>query len=553
MAAEFPPLSGFRLTHSQWFKRLRQYIVPVLLLTAFFCFRGLFQGNMGNVNEVHFLPLARQFADPDWVPKDWYYTEPAGYRLLFMAVFGYMAKTLGFLAASILGRLIGYTLIAAGLVFLSRRLNLSLVFLLLAAYFFLYLNIYQGVVAQEWIINGIESKVLAYGFLLFGLGFMFDRRYGWMALMMGLSASFHVLVGGWAGLATLGWLLLRRRQDLADVGRLGRLALIYLVSGAFAIWPVLQQFTTPEVEGPISPSYLYVFIRTPHHLNPLAWDSNWWIRPLIYLAVMLLSAAWLWRQRTTDEQPIHTVTRRGLAEWTLLGLVPFAVGVAIAPLDRDGNFLQYYPFRVGDVMLPLVTALLLSCALEQLGERVFKRQGHRIVTFICIVFLVGFGVHQWESFSSSLQDLRQFPGEGQGVDNPELREMYSWIRDNTPEDAVIITPPVEFVNFTWITERATVVKFRFVPSTSGKVMAWYERLNDLSGSRDPWANLSPTEDNRGKIYRSLTTGYSRLRARQVTALMDKYQASYFFTDAARQLELPVAHRSGPYMLYQQPQ
>lgn len=53
-----------------------------------------------------------------------------------------------------------------------------------------------------------------------------------------------------------------------------------------------------------------------------------------------------------------------LAEFTLISLIPFVAGVAIAFFDHQGTWLQYYPFRFGDMMLPLTTSLLLACNLE---------------------------------------------------------------------------------------------------------------------------------------------------------------------------------------------
>ena len=38
---------------------------------------------------------------------------------------------------------------------------------------------------------------------------MLSQRYIGMTLLLGLATSFHVLVGGWASLTTLGWFCLR--------------------------------------------------------------------------------------------------------------------------------------------------------------------------------------------------------------------------------------------------------------------------------------------------------------------------------------------------------
>lgn len=71
----------------------------------FFSFKLLLDENMGRVNEVDILPLARQYADPTWIPDDWYLNQPPGYRMLFLALFGLLASNWGFLATSLIASL----------------------------------------------------------------------------------------------------------------------------------------------------------------------------------------------------------------------------------------------------------------------------------------------------------------------------------------------------------------------------------------------------------------------------------------------------------------
>src|SRR5688500_11049146 len=114
--------------------------VQVLVVTAFLSLRLLLEANMGSTyaNEIDVLPLAKQYTDPTWIAEDWYLNQPSGYRLLFFALFGKLAATWGFLVTSILGRLLCYGLVSAGLVLIGRCLGLSLPLLLLAVGIFLY-------------------------------------------------------------------------------------------------------------------------------------------------------------------------------------------------------------------------------------------------------------------------------------------------------------------------------------------------------------------------------------------------------------------------------
>ncbi|NJO94339.1 MAG: hypothetical protein HC820_08355 [Hydrococcus sp. RM1_1_31] len=169
---------------------------------------------MSNLNnEVDVLPLSKQYVFPNWIPGDWYLNQLPGYRLIFQTIFGNLIGSFGFLATSIIGRLFCYSLVATGIVLLGRKLALTLPSLLVAVGLFVYIRRYQGVVAREWLIEGLETKAIAYGLVLLSLYFMLCGRYSLtIVLLLGLATSFHVLVGGWTFLTVLGWLFFERSK-----------------------------------------------------------------------------------------------------------------------------------------------------------------------------------------------------------------------------------------------------------------------------------------------------------------------------------------------------
>ena len=61
---------------------------------------------------------------------------------------------------------------------------------------------------------------------------------------------------------------------------------------------------------------------------------------------------------------IETHARFELAEFTLIALIPFGAGMIISLFDYQGEWLQYYPFRFGDIMLTLTTCLLVAYNLQ---------------------------------------------------------------------------------------------------------------------------------------------------------------------------------------------
>ena len=533
-----------------------------LALWGFLCFRFLIDRNMGGGgwNEVDVLPLARHFADPTWVANDWYLDRPAGYRFLFQALFGKIAAIWGFIALSLIGRAICYGLFALGFVLLGQKLKLSFSALWLALFLFVSVGYYsedwgQGAIANEWMVGGLEAKAVAYSLLPLIVRLILDKRYRWAVFLSGLATSFHVLVGGWIFLAILGWLWcewaeLTLRERKTQPQELGWILLCYIVGSIFAIRPVFEYLLASSPIDGVSPSYVYVFLRLPHHLNPLSWKFWQWLKLGIFLSLLAVSTAtirYYQRLNRCDRLTESYTASWEFVKFTWITLIPGAVGIAIAPFDEQGQFLQYYPFRLGDVMLSLSTYVLGIRALQFVAG--VKRQKLLQTIFLFLIAVACY--FQATNFYGQVVALQNFPSVPQEVDS-DWRDFSDWIRHNTPQDTIAISSPVELTNFTWTTERATIAKFKLLPQTKTGIINWYERLSDLSGQYSPWTNLKRTDDNRDIIRQRLSEGYDRLTTAQVVKLMNKYQASFFVTNNKHQLKLPIAYRNSSYILYRHP-
>jgi len=522
-----------KITLSQW----QIFIIEIVIVTSFFCLYFLLDDNMGRVNEVNILPFARQHADPSWVPQDWYYNLPSSYRGPFIAIFGNFASVFGFLATSIVGRIVAFSLVATGFVFLARTLRLKLILLLVAVTALLLSTNNQGLIAHEWIIIALEPKVIAYGFLLIGISFMLRENYRLMALFLGLTISFHVLVGGWALIAVMIWLLFYRREIFANLKTLTSLGMIYLLAACLAIPPIIKELTTVTTpDGKLDPSYIYVHLRTPHHLNPLSWSLELWKeQPLIYSIIFVITFFILWKWKE------HKAVQLGV--FALCTMIPFVFGLIIAPLDTQGKLLQYYPFRLGDIMFPLITCLLFVYLLQVIGWK--SQFGKKALMLVCLIVLGNSIFVQGKDFYESALTLPQFPSKPQMV-SPEWKDMCYWIRDNINSEERFISHPINDINFTWLSERATIVKYKFVPPVSSEVNKWFQRLNDLSGTVDITKASSKEE-----IKSLINKGYSTLNTEQFQQLMEKYEANYLVTRSDKQLNFNIVYQNKNYILYSQ--
>jgi len=516
--------------------------IELIVVTAFISLKFLLHDNMGRNNEIDVLPLAKQFVDPGWIPGDWYLNQPPGYRLLFDLIFGNLIQGWGFLAGSIIGRLGCYVVLSLGLVLIGRTLGLKLPWLLLAIALLVY-PLDQSAIAHESIFGGLEAKSAAYGFVLLALWLLLKGHFRWMALMLGVATSFHVLVGGWAFLAMVAWLIRTRKQHLKSIWHLGAIGLIYVAASAFAIPAVLQQLLTPTPASPVSPSFIYVFLRLPHHLNPLSWNMWSLMRLPIYLVVLAVCVRILARQHSEKDTDLYQ-TRLALFEFTLLSLVPFGLGMVVAFFDHQGSILQFYPFRLGDVMLPLTTCLMVSCVLQQS----VSLQKQRILSLACVGILTLVCTIQSVTLVKQIKALDDFPSV-----NADFKALCSWIRTQTPANATILSPPATLVEFSWLTERPTIVKYKLLPQNKAGLLSWYERLSDLSGGTFPQLSDNSSRSRRKGVENILTQGYRHLSTAKVKALMTKYNASYVLTDTNHRLHLPIAYKNQRYRLYSKKQ
>lgn len=519
----------------------------VVLVTLFIAFRLVLVRNMGSSgwNEVDVLPLAKHFVDPSWMANDWYLDRPAGYRWLFQFLFGKLIIHWGFLATSIIGRLFCYALSAIGIVLLGKRLGLSLPFIMLATALFCGVEdgYKQGAIADEWMIGGLEAKAIAYGLILIAIPLLFSKLYFWVAFLLGAATSFHVLVGGWAFLTTVGWICLRYQSRFPQFKQVILILITYISASSWAIVPVIQQLSEPTPDAIIKPSYIYVFLRLSHHLNPLSWDLQW-LAPIIYLAVLVGIINLLNKQAQSRDWLSIDTHRQELGEFTFVSLVPFVCGTAIAFWDTQGQWLQYYPFRFGDVMLPFATCFLGACLIEHGWQKNY--QGLKSAYCIALLCLaVGF---QSIEFKQQILDLRNFPSKEQDV-TTEWKAMTTWINQNTPQDAVIISSPIEQTNFSWLTERSTIAKFKLLPQTKAAIIEQYHRWDDLSGNKALGEYVAKGKVSKQKTREVLEEGYRQLTTAQVKRLMSKYDASYIVTKSDHQLNLEVVYRQPPFVLY----
>lgn len=475
-----------------------------LLALLVVCLLG--QDNLGS-NEAGKLALALQQIRPTWNPGDWYLNTPQHYQWLFQQIAGQLLDQLGITWGSLAVRLAGYGLWAWAVAALSLQLGLHPALSLGAVAVFL---LDQSVIAREWMLGSGEPKTLAYGALI--LAFVgWRRRRAWRAgCWSGLACSFHVLVGGYGGLALAGLAWIRRRRQA--LRPLRGIALGFVMGLTPLLVALLQALHGNPTRGPgggngplpegLSATWIYTYLRNPHHLVPASWSAGEWLAGALWLG-LFAAACWL-AQRDGSAQ---AGDRQDLALWTALTLVPFAVGLAISPWDREGSWLRFYPFRVADSLVPLSTCLLLA------GE--LQRRSRRLGSVLALLLAVAIAIQQAAGW---------MPGWGERLasgfqPDAEKRALYGWIRQHSPPGTTVLAPPSGFEDLPLLTGRAGVGQFKQVPNRSTDVQTWFQRMGHLSGDTDFWRR------SRGlQTRRRLVRGYAALGPAELERLSRRYGA-----------------------------
>ena len=90
-------------------------------------------------------------------------------------------------------------------------------------------------------------------------------------------------------------------------------------------------------------------------------------------------------------------------------------------------------------------------------------------------------------------------------------ELYRWLREQSPKDAVYLTPP-DLEGARFLGQRAIVVDWKAVPLIPTELLVWYERLCDVTGRQ-----LKSSGD---------LAGYGSLDPERLALIVSKYHPDY---------------------------
>jgi len=475
-----------------------------LVLVLFFVAHGDLPPD---VNEGHYLGKAKHYWNPDWCPQD-HFLNSADAHLVFYWSLGWLTKWLSLGSVAWIGRLLTWTLLAIGWCRLARALMPKAgVGLLTAACYLMLLD--RAHLAGEWVVGGVEAKGIAYGFLLLAMEALVRNRWQVTWVWLGMATAFHVLVGGWAMVATgCAWLL--APPDRMSFKRMLPFMLVGASLGLPSLLSALWLSSSAAAEDVAAANHIYVYERLSHHLLVTSFAMR---RILLYSTVLV---SWLVLMKL-DKQSWEGPYRR-LMNLVMGAMLISAIGVLITlllpqPSDRAASLLRFYWFRLADALLPVGFVFTVLRVIQQWAVAKPRFAAYAISLLIAAAsFYVASDYLQRSVDARPAADRQSLPRARAGME--KTLRIYQdwvcvcrWIRKETPADAIFVTPRRQ-QTFKWYAHRAEVVCWKDVPQDASGLVQWYERTQDLYS---------------GKV---VPTGFASMSHEQLLALGEKYQASY---------------------------
>ena len=504
-----------------------------------------------------------KIANPSFLPADPFMGDITSTFFIYNSLASPLYHVFSFLTATLICRVLIWIFQIWALSRLARTLGITWWGLILL--FVVWLNVEQTLVAGEWIIKIASPKPVSYGFVFLALDSLLRQKILRSGVFSGLAISFHVAVGVWSAVALICTIVITQKKDISVKEWLSFVTAIVLLSLPGLITPLTNASFGFSMAGTgVSASEvakISVLLANPFHLDP-----DYFITGLEYLKVTVfffLALFFLYKFIEKQKSRIMMVFISCL-------FIIFGFGIIARRLEWF-SFLQYYPFRVFDALLPLIFWMGFVLFFQKV---LFSMKRNKILLFLLVPVVIGASnylidmcepatgdnnspksvitamlhtepkltafhlrkrVKEWEEvlFSKKRED---------GFICNDLKQIELWIKENTPRNSVFITIPWDyaFYSFSLKAERSEFVSFKYVPPDKN-ILIWKERMEALNKGQFHQVGFN--------MLNELKKNYPKLNEDDLHRIKQQYGADYFVTLSEVSLNLPLVHENDSYRLY----
>lgn len=437
----------------------RSFWVTVGTLFGLFLTYSLVQATIPGVNEPHYLTKSRHVWDSSWCAGD-LFLESSNPHLVFYRTVGLLAAWFPFPVAALIGRVLAYGLLAYAWTRLAITFTRSSVAAILSAAVFLLIAT-LGNWSGEWLVGGVESKVFAYGFAFWATSSLFEGRLRSAAILLGFAVSMHPVVGAWfvVVLSVAGVLHHTAWVPIPAVAgfRLRRWILsgvLFLVAALPGLIPAFALLGAGTPELSLEATRYQVLSRLSHHLNPFEFSE----RAYGHMAALLVAVVVLAIAAKRSTRPAMRSFQVAVAASVVIAVCGIVIALGLPDVDLSVKLLKFYPFRLADVLVPMLASMLFS---QILAKRVSTKIGTGVAIAIAVI-AVGIPAHDRDS-------SRMRP-----VVKSDWGDACWWVRTETPEDALVLAADTRWA-FKWFAQRPEYVNHKDCPQDPDSIAEFRRR------------------------------------------------------------------------------
>lgn len=488
------------------------YILELAFLVAtFFVTCGEFPPD---VNESHYLTKAKNFWNPDWCSKDFFLNSPDAHHVFYFTI-GWLTLLFPLPVVAWIGRTFAWI----GLAWSWQRLSFRLTpvrFASVVSASIMILLIEYCHLAGEWLVGGVEAKCFAYIAMFFGIERILAGKWRWTWVSLAFAGVFHILIGGWAfaiAIVVFVWGRPCRKEIWAQLP-LMCISIAILLAAAYPAWNLSS---TADSETVAIANETYVHVRLPHHLYFWAFEKP--RTTLFFLALVgwfVTNRDFARRLNAVKSEPRNkpqnpspnesTSIERAGASWIRFCNVTFLVALAGIGLgclassetyrNVSNSLLRFYWFRLSDVMMGAGLGVVLSTFLASIFSRILGKKsianGMLFTAIIMLLFssLLRLSQTDWRP-PADRAALANYPLERRRTDDTfrNWRRVCKWIEDNTPSDALFLTPKDQ-QTFNWYSGRSQFVCYKDIPQDAAGICSWATRIEKVLSKQNDYQYMT---------------------------------------------------------------
>jgi len=484
---------------------------PLFNFAFLFSLVSIMNKSVPRYNELIYLPALLKRWNPRYLLNDWTFSERSAAHDVFNLLFGFPTLLFPLEIVGWIGRVVCWSLLIMALLQLGQLLRIPRWCITLSIV--LWLLVRQSVFGHERILGPFEAKSVAYVMLLFSITGFLKNRLVFPSVLLGLSVSFHPVVGVWGGLA-IGLSLMVCRYPFHRLVNIGCYAFLFALPGLMLMFPVVFQMSARS-----SDDWRFIsLVVLPSDFDPLSFPNE-----KLLLLCVLLTFNWLYFRQKRGDQSIRFL----MAFQGFLGVL-FSLGV-FSRLTENIHLLKLMPGRLFPVFVALFFFFNLMHAFHH-------RSSLRIQAGLLALAMLAFLPPE-----TSLARPVQRPGDRHWAythNDDDLRRSFTWISENTLNGSVAILPPWKKDSF-YYSKRAQVASWHAV--RVDRPGEWRTRMESMVGDV-----AKATGSGRTK-YERMEHHYHHLTEADVFSISEQYGAEYFVSGQA--YPYPVLFDSPTYKVY----